>query len=442
MKALIIAAGRGSRMRHKKLPKPLTYIYGLSLIERILLTAKKADIKDFVIVLGYRGEEIKRKLGNGKRYGVNIGYVVNEEWEKGNGVSVLSAKKILKDQNFILLMADHIFNESILKRLMKVRLKGDECALAVDKDIKGEHFNPDDVTKVWINNRRIKKIGKALESYNGVDTGIFLCSSKIFDALKVSISKGKYALSSGNQVLSDWGKLKPVDITGKFWIDVDDKIALKKAKEVLIQHLGKITDGPISRIFNRPLSTRISAFLSRLNITPNQISLISFLTAIVSAIFFSNGRYIYFILGGIFAQLSSILDGCDGEVARLKFQQTKYGGWMDRVLDRYADASIIFGIMYGIWINTGWRGVWILGFITLIGTFMNSYTARWYDSFLRETGNKRVTFRFGRDIRLFIIFIGGVFNQLLPILFILALLTNFESIRRLFLLNRLSKSSE
>jgi len=442
MKALIIAAGKGSRMRHKNLPKPLISIYGLSLIERILLTAKSVGVKDFVIVLGYKGDKIIKKLGNGKKYGVNVEYVHNQEWEKGNGISVLSAKKIIKDEKFILLMSDHIFDGSILKRLMEVKLKEDECALAIDKKLNGEHFSIEDVTKVWIDNGKIRKIGKDLNGYNGVDTGVFLYSQKIFDALETSINKGKYALSSGNQVLSDWGKLKAVDITGKFWIDVDDNSALKKAQEILINHLGKITDGPISRIFNRPFSIKISTMLSKLNITPNQISMLSFLTGLISAFLFSNGHYLYFILGGIFAQISSIIDGCDGEIARLKFQRTKYGEWMDRVFDRYADAFIILGIIYGVWQNTGWRGVWIVGFIALIGTFMNSYTAAWYDEFLREIGNRKMGFRLGRDVRLFIIFIGGIFNQLLPTLFILAAITNFEAIRRLLLLNRLSKYSE
>ena len=442
MKALIIAAGRGSRMNNKNLPKPLTYIYGLTLIERILLTAKKSGIKDFVIVLGYKGEKIKKKLGSGKKYGVNIQYQMNKDWEKGNGVSVLSAKPLLQNEHFFLLMSDHIFDVSILKKLMKVENTGDECILAVDKNIKGRYFKTDDVTKVWIDNERIKKIGKALKNYNGVDTGVFLCSPKIFDALEVSVKNGKYALSAGNQVLADWGKLKTVDITGRFWIDVDDREALKKAHQILIKNLGKITDGPIAKLFNRPLSQKFSAFLSKLNITPNQISLLSFSMAILSAVFFSNGKYIYFALGGIFAQIASILDGCDGEIARLKFLQTKYGEWMDRVLDRYADAFIIFGIMYGLWINTGLRIVWVLGFITLMGTFMNSYTAGWYDDWIRAIGNKKFIFRFGRDVRLFLIFLGGIFNQLLPTLLILAVITNLESIRRLILLNNMSKYSE
>ena len=442
MKALIIAAGRGSRMNNKNLPKPLTYIYGLTLIERILLTAKKSGIKDFVIVLGYKGERIKEKLGSGKQYGITIQYIVNKDWKKGNGISVLSAKPLLKDEHFFLLMSDHIFDVSILRKLKKVVNEGDECILAVDKNINGKYFKTDDVTKVWIDNERIKRIGKELNHYNGVDTGVFFCSPKIFDALEVSVRNGEYSLSAGNQVLSNQGKLKPLDITGKFWIDVDDMEALKKAHKILIKNLGKITDGPIAKLLNRPLSQKISAFLSKLNITPNQISLLSFLMAIISAILFSNGRYLYFAIGGIFAQITSILDGCDGEIARLKFLQTRYGEWMDRVLDRYADAFIIFGIMYGLWVSTGLRIVWVLGFITLMGTFMNSYTAGWYDDFIRNMENKRYVFRFGRDIRMFLIFIGGIFNQLLPTLFILAIITNLESIRRLILLNNISKYSE
>ena len=75
MKALIIAAGRGQRLDHltKENPKPLIKLLGLSLIERVILTAKQAGIKEFIIVIGYLGNKIKLKLGNGEKYGIPHG---------------------------------------------------------------------------------------------------------------------------------------------------------------------------------------------------------------------------------------------------------------------------------------------------------------------------------------------------------------------------------
>ncbi len=82
MKALIIVAGKGSRLESlsKGQSKPLIKLLGLSLVERVILTAKEAGIVEFIIVIGFLGERIKEKLGRGHNYGVKITYIENEEW--------------------------------------------------------------------------------------------------------------------------------------------------------------------------------------------------------------------------------------------------------------------------------------------------------------------------------------------------------------------------
>jgi NDP-sugar pyrophosphorylase family protein len=95
MKALIITAGRGRRLNIKEKPKPIVRLLGLPIILRVILTAKEVGIKQFIIVTGYQGEMIKEELGNGSKYGIEIDYVENKQWERGNGISVLKAKKLL-----------------------------------------------------------------------------------------------------------------------------------------------------------------------------------------------------------------------------------------------------------------------------------------------------------------------------------------------------------
>jgi len=429
MQALIVAAGRGSRLRHRFSPKPLVPVFGLSLIERIILRCKRAGIREFVIVVGYKAEEIMRKIGDGERYGVKIKYVVNDEWKKGNGVSVLKARGHVGEK-FFLLMADHLFDESILEKLKNVSLDKECCILCIDKDLEGDHFNIDDVTKVLEEESSVKRIGKKIQEYNAIDTGIFLCTDSIFDALEESVKRGQYSLSAGNQILADRGKLKTLDVTGHFWVDVDDEIALRKAKRILIRQSAKVSDGPISRRLNRPLSTRISSLLAHYNITPNQMTFFSFFLALSSALLFYLGGYPRILAAGILAQLASILDGCDGELARLKFLFSKFGEKLDKVLDRFADGLIILGMTRAAWVQTYNEVVWFAGFLALIGSFTNSYTATWYDEIIK----KKKGFRLGRDVRLFIVFVGALLNQLPFTLIILAIITIVETIRRLFVL--------
>ncbi len=179
MKALIIAAGQGTRLRPIGDTKPLVSILGLGLIERVILTAKKSGIKEFCIVTGYHGEKIRKQLSDGKKYGVKIQYVQNDSWTKGNAISVLKAKDHFKE-SFVLLMADHNYDHRILNRLLKTKIEKDECILCVDKN-PGDHLNIDDATKVRTIDNRIETIGKDLSDYDCIDTGIFICNPIIFD---------------------------------------------------------------------------------------------------------------------------------------------------------------------------------------------------------------------------------------------------------------------
>ena len=430
MKALIIAAGQGKRLRPIGDTKPLVTLLGLGLIERVILTAKKSGIKEFCIVTGYHGEKIREQLSDGEKYGVRIQYVQNDSWIRGNAISVLKARDHFKE-SFVLLMADHNYDHRILNELLKTKIGKDECILCVDKN-PGDHLNIDDATKVQTVGYRIDSIGKDLSDYNCIDTGIFICNPVIFDVLEQSISKGDEGLSGGIKILAQRHKMRYMSLGDNFWIDVDDKTDRKNAELLICNKLKKDTDGPVSKILNRPISLRITKLLLKTGITPNQISVLSTVIGLVGASFFFSGEYFYLILGGILIHIHSIVDGCDGEVARLKLRQTKYGGWLDAVLDRYVDAAIIFGLAYGYWNMTGDMTIWIIGFSALIGTFLNSYTSDKYDSIFKNGDMaKKSKFRMGRDVRLLLIVIGALTNQIPIMLIILAVIANFEAIRRL-----------
>jgi len=433
MKALIIAAGQGTRLRPIGDTKPLVSLLGLGLIERVILTAKKSGIKEFCIVTGYNGEKIRDALSDGKKYGVKIEYIQNDSWTRGNAISVLKARDSFTE-SFVLLMADHNYDHRILDRLLKTKIGDDECILCVDKNPK-EHLNIDDATKVRTVDHIIEAIGKDLDDYNCIDTGIFICNPVIFDALEQSIAKGDEGLSGGIKILAQRHKMRYMQLEDNFWIDVDDKTDRKNAELLICNKLKKDTDGPVSRILNRPISLRISKLLLKTGITPNQISILSFFIGLAGASFFFVGEYFYLVLGAMLIHIHSVVDGCDGEVARLKLRQTKYGGWLDSVLDRYADAAIILGLVYGYWSVSGDMTIWVIGFFAMIGGFLNSYTSDKYDSIFKNGDvAKGSKFRMGRDVRLLLIVIGALTNQVLIMLIILAVIANFEALRRLVVL--------
>ncbi len=435
MKCLIIASGQGTRLASRTDLKPLARLIGMPLIARVILGAKRAGLDDFYVVTGYNGDRLKKYLKKfARKRNIKITCLNNEQWHKENGLSVLKAKDVIKEK-FILLMSDHIFNERIIKKLMAQDIGAGEIILAVDKNINNSLVDKDDATKVLIDNDRIVDIGKEIKNYNAYDTGIFLCTPALFDALEQSAQQGDTTLSGGVRVLVQKGLARSFDIDGDYWIDVDDEVKLEQAENFLIHKLlSKPTDGFIARYINRPISQLVTKFLVRTGISPNLVSLGCFFISLIGAGFLFLGGYINLLVGVFLAQLSSILDGCDGELARLKFMESEFGGWFDSVLDRYADALLLLGLTYHSYITYSHPGIWLLiGSFAIIGSLINSYTAIRYDRFMIEYRNSWM--RIGRDLRIFIIFILGILNLPGLALVIIASIMNIENLRRIFILS-------
>ena len=430
MKCLIIAAGLGTRLKSKGEVKPLIPLLGVPLIERVIRSAIEGGADEFVVITGYQGEQVSHFLQQlAKRLKVAVTLIQNDEWQKENGFSVLKARDLIKEP-FLLLMADHLFDPAILRLLQEQPLNEDGVLLAVDTDKNNPLVDMEDVTKVWIKDGLIHNIGKTLDDFSGFDTGLFLCTPAIFEALERACKiHNDTTLSAAIRILAKDKHAKSVP-TKRFWIDIDDEKAYLKAEKTLLDSLqGKSNDGPVSRWLNRPISIRLSRVLVNFNITPNQISFFSFVLSVIAAGLFALGNYWFLALGGIIAQFASIIDGSDGEVARLKYLSSDYGGWFDAVLDRYADAFLLFGLTWYVYSQD--LSPWALGigFLAIIGSFMLSYTADKYDNLMKKRTQKGL--RMGRDVRVFLIFLGAILNQAYPVLIVIAVLMNLETIRRM-----------
>jgi myo-inositol-1-phosphate synthase len=237
-KCLIIAAGKGLRLRSQGDSKPLTPIFGVPLIERVILNALEAGANEFFVVTGYQGAPLKSFLQNlASRLGVPITPIDNEDWEKENGLSVLKGRQYFQEP-FLLLMADHLFDPAIARELMDYPLANEEIVLAVDKNKSSPNVDLKDVTRVVTDGNNILKIGKGLKDFDAFDTGIFFCRPVIFKALEqCSRENGDTTLSGAIQILARKKQARTVDIAGRFWIDVDDPAAFKRAENALLAEI-------------------------------------------------------------------------------------------------------------------------------------------------------------------------------------------------------------
>jgi CDP-L-myo-inositol myo-inositolphosphotransferase len=412
-------------------------VLGLTLAERVVCTLLDAGISRFLVTLGHEAETVREHFSDiARRRGASIDFIEAEDWERGNGASALAAKGRTGEAPFFLVMIDHLFDPGIARALVDDPPAPGEMRLAVDRDKDGI-FDLDDVTRVKIDDGRIQAIEKTLDDWDAGDTGVMLCTSGLFEGLERAAASNKHGLSDGLRELAGEGRAKTVDVTGLPWLDVDTPDALREAEQRLMRDQGRKTrDGPVSRHLNRPVSRWLSRTLVRTTVTPNQISLVSWTLSCVAAGLMALSGYPALAIGGVLAQLASIIDGCDGEIARLKHSQSEFGGWFDAVLDRYADAVLLFGLMWHEFAATGTNLSVVLGFAAIVGSFLNSYTADKYDGLMAQRLQGASYFRLGRDVRVFVIFLGAVLNQPLLTLGVVALMMNVEVVRRIVIYAR------
>ncbi|MCK4461865.1 MAG: NTP transferase domain-containing protein, partial [candidate division Zixibacteria bacterium] len=127
--AVILAAGEGHRLNgvNGGIPKPLTPVLGLTLLERAILSCKEVGVLEFYVVVGYHAHIIIPYLSAlEQKLSVLIKPVENPNWREGNGSSALSAAPYI-NRPFFLLMCDHLFDPAILRLLLAAGKNTSDC---------------------------------------------------------------------------------------------------------------------------------------------------------------------------------------------------------------------------------------------------------------------------------------------------------------------------
>ena len=192
--------------------------------------------------------------------------------------------------------------------------------------------------------------------------------------------------------------------------------------------MASVYDGLVSRHVNRRFSRPIARALSHTAVTPNQISLLSLAFAGVAFAMFASGQP---VAGGLLAQAGSIIDGVDGDLARLTGKESPFGAFLDAVIDRYADGLVMLGLT--MWTATLYDGVlvWVIGFAALVGTFTVTYTRARIDESRRTMFDQGLASLASRDVRLFLVMLGSIAGLGLATLLTIAVLTNAVVLVRL-----------
>lgn len=166
------------------------------------------------------------------------------------------------------------------------------------------------------------------------------------------------------------------------WQKISRPVDQVAAEKKLNKWLVKPTDGTFARM-NRKVSIPTSRWLIKFPVTPNMVTLFTLWVSFGAGLFLAYGGYWATLLGAVLSVWASILDGCDGEVARLKLQVTDFGCWLETVCDYLYYAFVFGGMAIGFARTIGpkFTSVWApLLVIGAIGSFLATGFARHYFS--------------------------------------------------------------
>lgn len=176
---------------------------------------------------------------------------------------------------------------------------------------------------------------------DGKPVGPALASPDLLDAL------GEGSLDAELGRLLDEGRARALEVAPAWHERVTDEAARRRAFNALFDACRKPVDGMVARHLNRHISIFISKRIVHTSITPNLMSVFTFMLAIAAAICAAQGGYWYTLAGAFLFQWNSILDGVDGELARVRFQHSKLGQWLDTVSDDVSNLIFYAGLGIG-----------------------------------------------------------------------------------------------
>jgi CDP-L-myo-inositol myo-inositolphosphotransferase len=432
---VVLAAGRSERLRAVTGggSKALVRLGGLTLVERAVRTLLGAGIDEVLVILGYHagpvGAVVSRLgLGRGR-----VHAVLADRWELGNGSSLAAAEDSMRGQDlFVVITADHIFEEGALDRL----IRAGELAALVD---------PDPSAEAWAEGCRVRVRGGMAVAFGKqideplIDCGAFLLSLEVFEAQREAAAEGDHTLAGAISRLSARRGLRPVPIGDRtWWQDIDTPKDLSVARSRLRRSMIKEGDGPVSRYLNRPFSTHLSMALAPLRISPDLVSLLSVALALVGAWLLATGRG---IPGGILVHMASVLDGTDGETARLLMRAGPWGAMLDGVLDRVGDTAVMGGL--GAWALAGGSGlsagvvVWLTVAATAGSLLSMASKDRATALGLRAAPERRLGYLLGgRDGRLLLVAVGSILGRPAAVLIAVTVTSAVTLTLRLWLMRR------
>ena len=230
--AVILMAGSGSRLRgsDETFLKPFVPVFGRPLICYTIDALIHAGIKKANFIVGYQSGRMIAAVKELIPSELEPCFIENRDWQKQNGISALAAANHMTAP-FLLTMSDHLFEQSIVDLLLR-EATADQLNLAIERKL-DSIFDLNDAMKVRMRGDQVVAIGKDLQDYDAIDTGLFVCPRKFFDYLEKAKQNGDCSLADGVRLMATDDQVRGIDIGAAWWQDVDTPEMLAWAEQHL-----------------------------------------------------------------------------------------------------------------------------------------------------------------------------------------------------------------
>ena len=238
MKCVILAAGEGKRMHPLTFtrPKVMLPIANKPILEWNLLNSKKAVLKEFIFVVGYKSEMVRDYFGNGKKWNVKIEYV-NQGKPQGTAHAISMVEKFVG--NFIVLCGDTIFGVNDIKKIIQKK-----SSIGI---VEVEH--PEEYGVIETKNNKLVKIYEKMDEpfSNMINAGIYNFDKKIFGYIKKTTksTRGEYEITDSINMKIKEKTIETVLL--KEWRDIVFPWHMLDANEELLKKMDKKIDGAVEK---------------------------------------------------------------------------------------------------------------------------------------------------------------------------------------------------
>ena len=316
--AIVVAAGIG--IEDTDLSTYGNIEFGaLPQIKRLVITAQRAGISRFTIITEDPDSPLKDLLAHDKRIESSITWTTTQE------------NIAFEDIPYLIIQSNLLTTPQALSDFIDQETEKAEIYILTDTS-----------NDLWVKTNKDQV--EEMAPNGGKAVGAFIASGEM---LKAYFADSKSLYNMIPELINE-GRAKYRKFSGKYWMRLnEDPNAAKNAEDLIFNYVGKTATGWISININSKFSLPTSRQLIKTPLTPNMISIGINIIGSFCGLFYALGHP---VIGALFMHIATVLDRCDGEVARVKLMETKKGQWVDTVSDQFTVLSFLIGVPLGYYL--------------------------------------------------------------------------------------------